>query len=101
MVDKVYQNAWTDFRRDLVKLKEEFAKIDVSTDWTRLRIDPLLEHLKLLENRVNSWRDLHLRGAVPMLHSDLVYFRDNVRGLKKVLISERKWSERLHTQRKK
>lgn len=94
MVDRVYRRAWPGLRRDLLELKAEFAKIDPATDWTRLRIDPLLAHLELLEALVPSWGEARLRGAVPMLHADLVYLRENVRGLKAVLVTERKWSER-------
>lgn len=94
MVDRVYRNAWPSLRKALLGLKSEFSKIDTSTDWVRLRIDPLLSHLELLEALVRSWESLPLRGAVPMLHSDLVYFRQNVQGLKRVLASERRWSQR-------
>jgi hypothetical protein len=97
MVDRVYRSAWPEFRRTLLRLRSEFSKFEPSTDWVRLRVDPLLEHLKLLERLVHSWESYPLRGAVPMLHSDLVYFRDNVNGLKQVLASERK---RLQARRK-
>ena len=92
MVDRVYKGAWPEFRRALLNLRSEFSKIEPSTDWIRLRIDPLLEHLKLLEALVRSWKSYPLRGAVPMLHSDLVYFRENINGLKRVLASEKKRS---------
>ena len=93
MVDRVYKGAWPELRRTLLKLRAEFSEIEPSTDWVRLRVEPLLEHLKLLEALVRSWESYRLRGAVPMLHSDLVYFRDNINGLKQVLASEKKWSQ--------
>ena len=92
MVDRVYQGSWSEFRRTLLNLKSDFSKFEPSTDWVRLRIDPLLEHLKRLEALVRSWESYPLRGAVPMLHSDLVYFRENLNGLKRVLVSEKKKS---------
>ena len=92
MVDRVYKGSWSEFRGTLLNLKSEFSKFEPSTDWVRLRIDPLLEHLKLLEALVRSWESYPLRGAVPMLHSDLVYFRENINGLKRVLVSGKKKS---------
>ncbi len=94
MVDRVYRSAWPGLRRALRVLKTEFSKIDVRTDWVRLRIDPLLLHLGVLEALVRSWEASPLRRGVPMLHSDLVYFRENIRGLQQVLASEKRWSQR-------
>ena len=94
MVDRVYRNAWPEFRRTLLELRSEFSKIDAPTDWVRLRVDPLLRHLNLLETLVRSWESSRLRGGVPMLHSDLIYFRENISGLKRVLASEKRWPQR-------
>lgn len=80
-------------------LRSEFSDIDASTDWIRLRVDPLLRHLKLLERLVRSWESSPLRGGVPMLHSDLIHFRENINGLKRVLASEKQWSQRPRTTR--
>jgi hypothetical protein len=99
VVDRVYRNAWPPLRRDLLALKAELAKVDSATDWARLRIDPLLKHLNLLEIRAKSWEGSRLRGAVPMLHSDLVYFRKNIRGLRAVVAIERRRSERANLRR--
>lgn len=99
MVDRVYKSAWPALRKALLELKTEFSRIEPTTDWVRLRIDPLLRHLELLEKTVRSWEGARLRGAVPMLHSDLVYFRKNVEGLKRVLSSEQRLSQRRRASR--
>ena len=94
MVDRVYKNDLPRLRGVLLEMKSEFSKIEPSTDWVRLRVDPLLRHLELLERLVPTLESSDVRGGVPLLHSDLVYFRTNVDGLRRVLASERKWSQR-------
>jgi hypothetical protein len=78
----------------LEQMRDEFAAIGSRTDWTRLRIEPLLEHAKALDRLIHARqfaREIaRLRGGVAMFHADLVYFRENIQGLKKVLESERK-----------
>lgn len=75
-------------------LKEEFSSLDSGTDWTRLRVEPLLRHTEALENLLNS-PDFsnefsRLQKGVVMFHSDLVYLRENVRALENTLESEKK-----------
>ena len=94
MVDKVYKNDLPALRNDLEKLRENFSKISSKTDWTKLRIEPLLKHLGTLEQLLASGefsREFsRLTKGVELFHSDLVYFRKNVGGLEKILQSEKK-----------
>jgi hypothetical protein len=95
MVDTAYKEGLPRLRKALEKLRENSSKLDSSkTDWTRLRIEPLLKHLdsleKLLHSGEFSQEFSHLRKGVGLFHSDLVYLRENVKGLEKVLQSEKK-----------
>ena len=79
----------------LRELRENFSNLGSSkTDWVKLRIDPLLKHLDSLEQLLNSkefsGEFSHLRKGVVLFHSDLVYFRENVKGLEELLQSESK-----------
>ena len=93
MVDRVYKNGLPQLRNALERLREDFTNLGSKTDWTRLRIEPLLRHLESLEELLESdefSRELsRLTKGVELFHSDLVYFRTNVKGLKKLLQSEK------------
>jgi len=93
MVDRTYISDLPRFRNALEKLKEDFSDTDSKTNWTRLRIEPLLRHLEaleqLLESREFSQEFSRLRKGVQLFHSDLVYFRTNIKELEKVLQSEK------------
>ena len=94
MVDKVYKADIRRLKNTFIKLKEEFSSLDSGTDWTRLRIEPLLRHAEALEHLLNS-PDFsnefsRLRKGVVMFHSDLVYLRENVKALEKMLESEKR-----------
>ena len=94
MVDRVYREDIPALRRALEKLRDDLAGIETRTDWTKLRIEPLLHHAHALERRLGS-REFsreatRLRRGVEMFHADLVYLRENVRGLKRVLLAERR-----------
>jgi hypothetical protein len=93
-MDRVYQQGIPGVVKSLAELKAEFGSFHPTTDWTRLRIEPLLEHARSLERLLRS-REFareaaRLRGGVDMFHADLAYFGENIRGLKKVLASEKK-----------
>jgi molecular chaperone GrpE (heat shock protein) len=94
MVDRVYKKQLPAQRKALEKLQEGFSGLATKTNWTKLRIEPLLRHLEQLERLLGtgefSQESSRLRKGVEMFHSDLVYFRTNVRGLEKVLQSEKK-----------
>jgi len=98
MIDKVYKEDLPELRYALEKLRENFSTLSPKTDWTRLRIEPLLKHLESLEqllaSREFSGEFSRLRKGVELFHSDLEYFRINVKGLEKILQSEKKFSER-------
>jgi hypothetical protein len=94
MVDRVYKKQIPEFRDALEKLRENFSELNSRTDWNRLRVEPLLTHLESLEHLLKSAEFsqelLRLTRGVELFHSDLVYFRTNVKGLKKILQSEKK-----------
>jgi len=93
MVDSVYKKRLPELRNTLEKLREDFADLGSKTNWTKLRIDPLLRHLlsleKLLDSPEFSEEFSHLPKGVEMFHSDLVYYTTNIKALKKILRSER------------
>jgi hypothetical protein len=99
MVDRVYKEDLSRLRKALEELRLNFSSLDSSkTDWAKLRVDPLLKHLDSLEQLLHSSEFsrefLHLRKGVTLFHSDLVYLRENVKGLKKLLQSEKKPSKK-------
>jgi predicted RNase H-like nuclease (RuvC/YqgF family) len=98
VVDKVYKKDLPALRNALEELRESFSNLSPKTDWTELRIEPLLKHLRsleqLLESEEFSQEISRLTKGVELFHSDLVYFRTNVRGLEKVLQSEKKFLAR-------
>lgn len=98
MVDRVYKSDLPAKRRALEKLRKDFSNLDSKTNWTTLRIDPLLKHLdsleRLLKSREFSGESSRLRRGVPMFHSDLVYLRLNVLELEKLLRIEKRASQR-------
>ena len=96
MVDRVYKASLPQLRHDLEKLKGEFSNLNSKTDWAKLRIEPLIKHLESLEQLLHSeefsMESSRLTKGVVLFHSDLIYFRTNIIGLKKLLESERKRS---------
>ena len=104
MVDRVYKEDLPRLRDTLEKLREGFSNLgSTKTDWTRLRIEPLLKHLEVLERLLHS-REFsgefsRLTKGVELFHSDLVYFRINVKGLEKLLQSEEKSATRRNRKR--
>jgi hypothetical protein len=93
MVDRVYKASLPTLRRDLENLRDGFAQLGSRTDWSELRIEPLLQHLDSLARPLRSERFsrefARLRRGVAMFHSDLVYLRTNVKELEKVLQHEK------------
>jgi hypothetical protein len=92
MVDRVYKADIPRLRRALEELKRKFSKLDTRTDWSRLRVDPLLKHVQELERILGSKEPAgefsRLRGGVVFFHSDLVYLRKNVEELQRLVRSE-------------
>ena len=99
MVDRVYKKDLPALRKDLEKLRQDFTNLGAGTDWVGLRIDPLLKHLGTLEQLVISeefsQEFSRLRKGVELFHSDLVYFRTNVKGLEGILQSEKNLKKKL------
>ena len=91
MVDRVYKGDVPKLAKELEQLGEGFSSLDCQTDWAKLRIQPLLKHVRTLEKLLESpeftQEFSRLRIGVKMFHSDLVYFRVNVSELKKILRS--------------
>jgi len=95
MVDRVYKADLPRLRKALEELKEGFSDLGPpGMKWTKLRIEPLLKHLSSLERLLYSEEfsreSARLAKGVEMFHSDLVYMRENVRALERLLQSERK-----------
>ena len=102
MVDRVYKAGIPAFRKTLEKLRTEFSKLHTRTEWTKLRVEPLLRHVKALEQQLKSQGSSRLTKGVRLFHSDLVYLRENVEGLKAILLSEQKsLGRRIHPPRKR
>src|SRR2546426_9486278 len=93
-MDRSYKEDIPSTRRALEELKKEFSGVASTTDWTKLRIEPLLDHVKFLERLLRSPKfareTARLRRGVVMFHSDLVYLRENVKALKEILEVERR-----------
>jgi hypothetical protein len=97
-MDRSYKEDIPKAKRALEELKREFSGVASSTDWTKLRIEPLLDHVKALDRLLRSPKFVRetarLRRGVVMFHSDLVYLRENVKALKEILEVERKSRQR-------
>jgi hypothetical protein len=97
-MDRAYKQDIPSVIKRLEGLRDAFATLDSKTDWARLRVEPLLEHAKSLDRLIHTRQfareTTRLRRGVAMFHTDLVYFRENLQGLKKVLESERKTAPR-------
>jgi hypothetical protein len=93
-MDRSYKEDIPKTKRALEKLKKELSGVALTTDWARLRIEPLLDHVKSLERLLRSPKfareTARLRRGVVMFHSDLVYLRENVKALKQILDVERR-----------
>jgi hypothetical protein len=53
-MDKSYKDDIPKARRALEELKKEFSEVASTTDWTQLRIEPLLDHVRSLERVLRS-----------------------------------------------
>ena len=93
-MDRSYKEDIPKTKRALEELKKEFSGVASTTDWAKLRIEPLLDHVKSLERLLRSPKfareTARLRRGVVMFHSDLVYLRENVKALKQILDAEMK-----------
>lgn len=98
-MDKSYKEDIPKSRRALEKLKKEFSGVASTTNWTKLRVEPLLDHVKSLERLLRSPKfareTSRLRRGVVMFHSDLVYLRENLKALNKILKIESRFRQNL------
>ena len=101
-VDRTYKQDIPAASRALEQIKTEFSRFDSKTDWKNLRVQPLLEHARSLERLLRSPQfareTSRLPRGVPMFHSDLVYFRENIKTLKAIL--ELEWKSHSRGPRK-
>jgi hypothetical protein len=97
-MDRSYKEDIPRARKALEELKNEFSRVTSTTDWTKLRIEPLLDHVKSLERLLRSRKfareTARLRRGAAMFHSDLIYLRENVKALKEILAVETKSQRR-------
>lgn len=97
-MDRSYKEDIPKLRKTLEALKKDFLGVASTTDWVRLRIEPLLHHAQSLEGLLQSPQfareTARLRRGVVMFHADLVYLRENVKALKQILAAENKNSRR-------
>lgn len=88
-MDRSYQADIPRYRAILQEMRKEFRGLPSTTDWVRLRIEPLLAHVARLDRLLKSPRfareTARLRRGVGMFHADLVYLRTNIAGLKAIL----------------
>ncbi len=93
-MDRVYKSDIPAIVKALDDLMEKFSGLDSKTNWVRLRIQPLHEHALRLERLLRSPKfareTSRLTKGVSMFHSDLVYFRENLKTLQLILKSGRK-----------
>jgi hypothetical protein len=93
-VDRSYKEDIPKAKRALEQLTKEFSSVASATDWTRLRIEPLLDHVTCLDRLLRSPKfsreTARLRKGVVMFHSDLVYLRENIKALRAILEAERR-----------
>jgi hypothetical protein len=91
-MDRSYKEDIPRARRALEELKKQFSGVGSTTDWTKLRIEPLLDHVRSLERLLRSPKfareTARLKRGVVMFHADLIYLRENVKALKAVLAVE-------------
>jgi hypothetical protein len=91
-MDRAYKEDIPKYRKTLEDLRKGFSSLDTPTDWTGLRIDPLLGYVRSLERLLKSPKfereTARLRRGVVMFHSDLVFLRTNIAALKQLLADE-------------
>ncbi len=97
-MDRVYKTDIPAYVESLAALRKAFAKLETSTDWGRLRIDPLLAHarglLRIQRSPKFARESSRLRKGVRMFRSDLLYLRENIRALKAILDAEQERERR-------
>lgn len=97
-MDRSYKKDIPKYRSALEQMREEFSGLSPTTDWTKLRIEPLLQHVACLDQILKApafAREVsRLRKGVAMFHADLVYLRTNITELKAILADEKRKLDR-------
>jgi hypothetical protein len=74
-MDRSYKEDIPKAKKELEALKKQFQGVASTTDWTKLRIDPLLEHVNSLERLLRSpsfaRETARLRRAVALTRSQI------------------------------
>jgi len=80
-----------EYKEELKNLKNEFSKFNPTTDWIKKSIEPLLETF------VGPLEEILTKNLTKLteeqINAQLEFLQKNIEGLKKVLESERKFSE--------
>jgi len=99
-MDRSYKKDIPKFRTALEEMKEDLSALSTKTDWTKLRVEPLLEHVIRLDQILKSPKfareTVRLRQGVAMFHADLVYLRTNLKALKAIIADRRRSGQRSH-----
>lgn len=97
-MDRSYKEDIPKYRAALTAMKAEFEALALDTDWTGLRIEPLLNHVErldqLLRSRKFARETARSRKGVAMFHADLVYLRTNLKELRAILSDARQKLDR-------
>ena len=95
-MDRAYKEDLPKYREALESLRSDFSAQASRTDWARLRIQPLLDHVESLHRLLKSPKFARevsrLRKGVAMFHADLIYLRANIKALKQILADEKRRS---------
>jgi hypothetical protein len=93
-MDRVYKHDIPAKRKALEQLSKEFSRIPSRTDWKKLRVQPLLAHVRALERLIQSPRFARETSRLPkgvvMFRSDLIYLRENIKALDAILVMAKK-----------
>ena len=88
-MDRSYKEDIRKFKAALEQLKKNLSAHGTKTDWMQLRVEPLLEHVKRLDQILKSPRfareAVRLREGVAMFRADLDYLRTNIKILKGII----------------
>lgn len=92
-MDNVYKECIPKYKKVLESLRHEFADADSSTDWAKLRVEPLLAHVNFLYRVLQSPKfareTSRLHRGVVMFHADLIYLRVNIKALKEIVAQKK------------
>ena len=79
----------TRLKKELEEIRDDFSKFAPLTDWNKIRVNPLLDHLG---NLMESLKWFPRSIGEKLLEEDTKYFEKNIKGLRTVLKSEQDFS---------